>query len=129
MDKYRLYGELLTANLYKYTNLYETPEEVELQNYYDNNNLIKIKLDTTKTVNKNVERFFKKYNKLKNTLVVVTNQKKEAELELKYIESIIFSINLCICPEKIIDKMIILLFNLLVKMIYGFMSRLFMVLM
>ncbi len=101
MDKYRLYGELLTANLYKYTNLYETPEEVELQNYYDNNNLIKIKLDTTKTVNKNVERFFKKYNKLKNTLVVVTNQKKEAELELKYIESIIFSINLAESIEEL----------------------------
>lgn len=92
MEKYRLYGELLTANLYKYSNITDTPESVTLENYYDNNNLINIKLDVNKSINKNAERYFKKYNKLKNTLLVVTNQKKEAELELKYIESIIFSI-------------------------------------
>ena len=93
MDKYRLYGELLTANLYKYSDVINIPESVTLENYYDNNNLISIKLDVNKSVNKNAERYFKKYNKLKNTLLVVTNQKKEAELELKYIESIIFSID------------------------------------
>lgn len=93
MDKYRLYGELLTANLYKFKNVYETPSEIELENYYDNNNLVKIKLDTTCSIQKNMEKFFKKYNKLKNTLSVVTDQKKEAELELKYIESIIYSLD------------------------------------
>ena len=93
MDKYRLYGELLTANLYKFKNINETPSEIELENYYDNNNLIKIKLDTTCSIQKNTEKFFKKYNKLKNTLTVVTGQKKEAELELKYIESIIYSLD------------------------------------
>lgn len=93
MDKYRLYGELLTANLYKYTSLDYTPQEIEVENYYDNNNLIKIKLDTTCSVQKNMEKFYKKYNKLKNTLAVVTGQKKEAELELEYIESIVFSLN------------------------------------
>lgn len=93
MNKYRLYGELLTANLYKFKDLTETPSEVELENYYDNNNPIKIKLDTTCSIQKNSEKFFKKYNKLKNTLAVVTGQKKEAELELKYIESIIYSLD------------------------------------
>ena len=93
MDKYRLYGELLTANLYKFKDVSETPSEIELENYYDNNNLIKIKLDTTCSIQKNMEKFFKKYNKLKNTLSVVTDQKKEAELELRYIESIIYSLN------------------------------------
>lgn len=93
MDKYRLYGELLTANLYKFKDVSETPSEIELENYYDNNNLIKIKLDTTCSIQKNMEKFFKKYNKLKNTLSVVTDQKKEAELELRYIESIIYSLD------------------------------------
>ena len=93
MDKYRLYGELLTANLYKFKDVSETPSEIELENYYDNNNLIKIKLDTTCSIQKNMEKFFKKYNKLKNTLTVVTDQKKEAELELRYIESIIYSLD------------------------------------
>ena len=34
----------------------------------------------------------KKYNKLKNALLIVTDQKKETEKELDYIESIVFSI-------------------------------------
>lgn len=101
MDMYRLNGELLTAYLYKFTNLSETPNEIELENYYDNNNLVKIKLDTTLSVQKNAEKFFKKYNKLKNTLAVVTGQKKEAELELKYIESIIFCLDTVDSIEEI----------------------------
>lgn len=90
MDKYKLYGEILTANLYK---LSGTASSVTLENYYDNNNLITIPLDSTIPYNKNAEKFFKKYNKLKNTLTVVTTQKKEAELELEYIESIIYSLS------------------------------------
>ena len=75
MDKYKLYGELLTANLYKFTGNF-AEEKVEVENYYDNNNLIEIKLDTSVSYSKNAERFFKKYNKLKNTLAIVTVQKK-----------------------------------------------------
>lgn len=92
MDKYKLYGELLTANLYKYHENFAQPS-IEVENYYDNNNLVTIKLDTSVSYSKNAERFFKKYNKLKNTLSVVTVQKKEAELELEYIESIIYSVS------------------------------------
>ena len=92
MDKYKLYGELLTANLYKYHSpLAES--KITVENYYDNNNLIEIPLDTSISYSKNAERFYKKYNKLKNTLQVVTIQKKETELELEYIESIIYSIS------------------------------------
>lgn len=92
MNKYKLYGELLTANLYKYHENFAKPS-IEVENYYDNNNLVTIKLDTSVSYSKNAERFFKKYNKLKNTLSIVTVQKKEAELELEYIESIIYSVS------------------------------------
>ncbi|MBP3464144.1 MAG: NFACT family protein [Clostridia bacterium] len=92
MNKYKLYGELLTSNLYRFHGNF-ADEKVELENYYDNNNLIEIKLDSSISYSKNAERFFKKYNKLKNTLSIVTVQKKETELELEYIESIIFSLS------------------------------------
>jgi len=92
MDKYKLYGELLTANLFKYTAPL-ADKKITVENYYDNNNLIEIPLDTTVSYSKNAEKFYKKYNKLKNTLQVVTVQKKETELELEYIESIIYSIS------------------------------------
>lgn len=90
MDNYRLYGELITSNLYRFSN--ENLEEVSVQNYYDNNNEITIKLDKRFSVSKNVGLFFKKYNKLKNTLEIVSVQKRETQLELEYLESILFSI-------------------------------------
>lgn len=90
MDTYRLYGELLTSNLYK---LKENMDSIVLENYYDNNNLITIPLDKSISPHKNADRYFKKYNKLKNALKIVSNQKQEAEKELEYIESIIFSLD------------------------------------
>ena len=93
MEKYKLYGELLTANLYKYKADNALPE-IQVENYYDENKLITIPLDTNISYSKNAERFFKKYNKLKNTLSVVTAQKKETELEIEYIESIVSSVSL-----------------------------------
>ena len=91
MEIYKLYGELLTANLYKVDNN-SILTEITVENYYENNNLITIPLDNTICVQKNVEKFFKKYNKLKNTLEIVGQQKKEAIKEIEYIESIVFSL-------------------------------------
>ena len=90
MDKYKLYGELITANLYKIKN--ENIEKIELENYYDNNNLITIPLDKKYTPAINAKRFFKKYNKLKNTLEIVSEQKKETLEELDYLESIVYEL-------------------------------------
>jgi len=90
MDKYKLYGELLTANLYR-LDANENLSEIEVLNYYTNEN-IKIPLDVQYNISKNVERFYKKYNKLKNTLEIVGSQKQEAEREIDYIESIIYSL-------------------------------------
>ena len=91
MEIYKIYGQLLTSNLYRLDST-ENLEFVELENYYDNNNLIKIPLDKTINIHKNADKFFKKYNKLKNTLEIVDVQKKEALVEINYIESIVFSL-------------------------------------
>ena len=90
-DKYRLYGELLTANLYKIDN-YQNKNEIIIENYYDNYIPIKIPLDNKISIQKNIEKYFKKYNKLKNALSIVSEQKKETEKDLNYIESIIFNL-------------------------------------
>lgn len=90
MDTYRLYGELLTANLYQ---LHSTSniDKITLENYYDNTS-ITIPLDNSMSIQKNIAKYFKKYNKLKNALGIVSSQKKETEKELNYIESIVFSL-------------------------------------
>ena len=98
-DKYRLYGELITSNLYKLTNTHT--DYIELENYYDNNNLIKIPLNKKYSPNINAKHYFKKYNKLKNALQIVSVQKAETENELNYIDSIIFEIELASSTKEI----------------------------
>ena len=90
-DLYKLYGELITANLYKFSKDYNS-DKVELENYYDNNTILTIPLDNTISIANNAKKYFKKYNKLKNALEIVTIQKKETEEELQYIESIIYEL-------------------------------------
>lgn len=98
-DKYRLYGELITSNLYKLTNTHT--DYIELENYYDTNNLIKIPLDKKYSPSINAKHYFKKYNKLKNALQIVSVQKAETENELNYIDSIIFEIELASSTKEI----------------------------
>lgn len=90
MDTYRLYGELITTNLYQIPN--KNLSEVEVQNYYENNKIIKIPLDKKYLPSVNAKRYFKKYFKLKNALEVVTKQKEETLQELDYLESIVYEL-------------------------------------
>ena len=101
MDKYKLYGELITANLYRLTNSHTS--SIELENYYDNNNLIKIPLDIRYNPSINAKRYFKKYSKLKNAFQIVSEQKKETEKELEYIESIVYELESSTCVEDVQD--------------------------
>lgn len=95
MEKYRIYGELITANLYQIDNNLRN-NSITLLNYYDNNNEINIPLDNTISPSYNAKKYFKKYNKLKNTLEIVSEQKIESEKELDYLESIIYELeNAC----------------------------------
>ena len=93
MDKYRLYGELITSNLYRIPN--KNIEEIELENYYNNNNKIIIRLDKRFSPSINAKRFFKKYSKLKNALIIVSEQKTDTLKELDYIESVIYELENC----------------------------------
>lgn len=93
MDKYKLYGELLTANLYRIPG-YNT-DSISLENYYNNNELIKIPLDKKYSPQYNAKRYYKKYSKLKNALEIVSTQKLETINEIKYIESTIYELETC----------------------------------
>lgn len=99
MDKYKLYGELIIANLYRLTNNHSS--SIELENYYDNNNLILIPLDIRYSPSTNANRYFKKYSKLKNALQIVSNQKIETEKEIDYIGSIVYELENSTCVEDV----------------------------
>lgn len=99
MEKYKLYGELITANLYKIEN--KNLENVTLENYYDNNLPITINLDNKYLPSINAKRFYKKYNKLKNTLEIVTVQKEETIKEVDYLESIVYELESATTTEEV----------------------------
>lgn len=99
MDTYRIYGELITANLYRIPN--RNLSEIELENYYDNNNKITIKLDKRFLPSINAKRFFKKYSKLKNALAIVSEQKEDTLKELDYIESVVYELESCSTIEEV----------------------------
>ena len=89
-DKFQLYGELITANMYRYKEF--DNDYIEDENYYDSNKLIKIPVDKHLSPSKNAKNYYKKYNKLKNALAIVNKQKAETMEELDYIETIVFSL-------------------------------------
>lgn len=90
LDKYKLFGELLTANLYC---IKEKSEEAEVINYYSNNNeTVKIKLDPNKTAVQNCQHYYKKYNKMKSTLKSVNEQMDINSKEIDYLESVLTNI-------------------------------------
>lgn len=96
MDKNKLYGELLIANIYKFKDIksYENIESVQVDNYYSNQ-IETIKINPAISIQDNAEKYFKKYNKMKNTLRVTGIQKAQTEKELQYLESIVEELDKC----------------------------------
>lgn len=99
MDKYKKYGELITSNLYKIEN--KNSDYVEVEDYYNNFEKIRIPLNKKYLPSMNAKMYFKKYSKLKNTLEIVSIQKDETIKELSYIESIIYELENCSTIEEI----------------------------
>ena len=62
--------------------------EVELANYYDENKPIKIALDPALTPNQNAQKYFQRYQKLKNAVKLIHQQIAETKDEIAYLESV-----------------------------------------
>ena len=102
METFRIYGELITANLYKF-DANSKLDFISVENYYDEQKLVKIPLDKRFSINQNAKRYFKKYNKLKNALDIVGIQKVETEQDLDYIQSVVYELENATSIEDIAD--------------------------
>ncbi len=90
LEKYRLFGELITANIYS---LKKGMEHCSLMNYYDTNgSYIDITLDAMRTPQENAQWYFKKYSKAKTARAYSKEQLKEARWELEYLENVLYSL-------------------------------------
>ena len=84
-DKYKIYGELITAFGY---DLEPGSKELIAQNYYNNNEEIKIPLDPLISPMENAKKYFEKYNKLKRTYEALSTLITETKDETRHLESI-----------------------------------------
>lgn len=84
-DDYRLRGEILTAYLHE---LHKGQKEVTLPNFYDNDQPLKIHLNPRSTPSQNAQKYFSKYQKLKNAIIFVTEQIQLTKEEIDYLDSV-----------------------------------------
>lgn len=86
-ERYRIWGELLLPSLHA---IRKGDKVAELINYYDENQGIEsIPLDPLLTPSENAQRYFKKYNKFKNSLAVIEEQIKITKEEISYMEGLL----------------------------------------
>ncbi len=85
MEQYKVYGELICANLYRIS---ENCESVTLENFYDNMTPIRIPMDKTKSPSQNAQSYFKKYRKLKTAEHIVAEELLKAKREAAYMEAV-----------------------------------------
>ncbi len=82
-EKYRIYGELLTANIHAVP---AGAKNVTLENYYDGTPM-QIPLDPRYAPAKNAQLYFKKYAKSKTAIKEKRRQMEENDRDLAYLES------------------------------------------
>ena len=83
-EEFRQKGELLTTFLHQVPN---DQDQVILENYYTNQP-ITIALDKALTPNQNAQRYFKRYQKLKEAVKYLTNLIEETKATILYLESV-----------------------------------------
>lgn len=83
-EEFRQKGELLTTFLHQVPN---DQDQVELDNYYTGEKIL-ITLDKALTPNQNAQRYFKRYQKLKEAVKHLTSLIEETQATILYLESV-----------------------------------------
>lgn len=98
-DRYRLYGDLIMANLYDNRDYSDFIKVFD----YENNKDISIKLDNTITLKENANRFYKLYNKGKTALNKLSELSQSLKENISYYEQIIYSIEIAANFEDLLE--------------------------
>jgi predicted ribosome quality control (RQC) complex YloA/Tae2 family protein len=86
-DKWRVLGELLTSSMHLFK---KGDVAVEAINYYDEaQQSVTVALDPLLTPSQNAQRYYKKYAKSKNSLLIVEEQINNTHTEITYLESLL----------------------------------------
>lgn len=96
----RINAELISANQYR---LEKGVTYYEVENYYDNNNIIRIKADPALSPTANSQKYFKEYRKAKTAEKMLTELIEKNKEELEYIESVLDELNRADGEDEIIE--------------------------
>lgn len=84
-DEFRIQGEILTTYLHE---IKPGMTKITLPNFYDDNHEIEIPLSNQLTPSQNAQKYFNRYQKLKNAVSHVNEQLALAEQEIEYLNSV-----------------------------------------
>lgn len=88
-DRFRVYGDLITANLYR---MERGAARLTCENYYEDNALTDIPLDPLLSPQQNAAKYYKRYTKLKTAEKYLRQQMDLARHDLDYLESVLVEI-------------------------------------
>ncbi len=81
----RINAELINANLHR---LEKGSYYYDLENYYDNNNILRIKADPALSPKENAQKYYKEYKKAKTAEQLLVELIDAGEQELQYLETV-----------------------------------------
>lgn len=90
-ENFKIKGEVLTTYLYQ---VKAGSDTITLPNYYANNAPLQIALSKRLSPSQNAQRYFKKYQKLKNAVQHLTEQIRLTQEEIAYLDRILAQIEL-----------------------------------
>ena len=100
-DQLRIYGDLITANLYR---MERGQGRLETENFYDpEGGTIAIPLDPLLTPQQNAAKYYKRYTKAKTAEKYLTEQMAIARRDLDYIESVLEELDRAETEQDFLD--------------------------
>lgn len=100
-DKYKLYGDLVSANIYR---LEKGIKSITVENFYDENlPEIEIKLDERLSPSQNAQKYYAEYRKLITAESKLAEQIVYGEDELKYIDSVFDALTRAVSEDEIME--------------------------
>lgn len=88
-EKLRLYGELLSANLYL---AQKGMKSLTVPNWYDEGKEVTIPLDLRFSPSQNAQNFFKNYKKKQTAARMLVDLLAEGEKEIAYLETVLYEV-------------------------------------
>ena len=82
-EAYKVYADLISSNIHKIS---KGLREIKLENFYDNMNEISVPLDQKLSAVQNAQKYYKRYQKMKQREIVLEKQIENTEDEINYLE-------------------------------------------